>query len=301
MIYKKYSPEDWIQSLSSRLKKGGTRDGNCFLWNGAKNLKGYGCIRYGKKTLFTHRAAWLVHYGSLPEKLCLHTCDRPSCYEISHLWEGTANDNTQDMLSKGREHGPKNPKYGSEHPNALITENDAKNIASLLSKGLNCVEISKQLNISTNIIFDIKRRKTWNHVDFTIPKKKEYKKNCLICGTEFKTKAYNFMSSKYCTHKCYSKSLEKEKDFITCLGCGKGYLLKSIKNEKRKYCSIHCHKISNRGEKSPSSKLNNNNILEIRQLLKEGLSSCAAIARRFSVSSITIRNIRDGKKWKHLT
>ena len=50
-----------------------------------------------------HRAAWYLETGRWPTPLCLHKCDRTACVRFSHLFEGTHEVNTKDMLDKKRD------------------------------------------------------------------------------------------------------------------------------------------------------------------------------------------------------
>jgi hypothetical protein len=52
-----------------------------------------------------HRLAWIDAYGSIPAGLYVcHHCDRKLCVRPDHLFLGTAQDNSRDMIAKGR-HG----------------------------------------------------------------------------------------------------------------------------------------------------------------------------------------------------
>ena len=76
----------------------------CLVWMGARLPNGYGRVwRDGK--------AKLVHRVALEDKLerelgegmlACHTCDNPPCFEKEHLFEGTPQDNMDDMTEKGR-------------------------------------------------------------------------------------------------------------------------------------------------------------------------------------------------------
>lgn len=76
----------------------------CWPWTGSKNPKGYGLLgpQY-KPYRRAHRYVWFLANGEIPKGLLvLHTCDNPSCVNPDHLWLGTAQDNTTDMMQKGR-------------------------------------------------------------------------------------------------------------------------------------------------------------------------------------------------------
>lgn len=96
--------------LWSNVKK---QDGDsCWPWLGARIPRprtgepGYGCIKIGGKKgklIYTHRLAWEVTYGPIPDGLCvLHRCDNTQCARPSHLFLGTKDDNNKDMAAKGR-------------------------------------------------------------------------------------------------------------------------------------------------------------------------------------------------------
>ena len=77
----------------------------CLEWIKSTSTSGYGTIGVSGKTTYTHRLAWEVANGRLvPDGMrVLHHCDNPPCCEPTHLFLGTAADNTADMLAKGRQ------------------------------------------------------------------------------------------------------------------------------------------------------------------------------------------------------
>lgn len=99
--------------LTFRLDKSGG-DNSCWLWTGkSKHRFGYGFINNGGRVELTHRVAWTLANGEIPAGLqVLHSCDVPSCCNPAHLFIGTASDNVQDMVSKGRHGSIRMPNFG---------------------------------------------------------------------------------------------------------------------------------------------------------------------------------------------
>jgi hypothetical protein len=81
----------------------------CWLWIGTTHpIGGYGRIkkRIDKNKWVqyeAHRVSYELFKGIIPKYLMVcHKCDTPSCVNPNHLFLGTAKDNMQDMVSKGR-------------------------------------------------------------------------------------------------------------------------------------------------------------------------------------------------------
>lgn len=95
------------RSLADRLWSRCIRQENgCLEWTGGTNRAGYGQIgRPGvrQRKMATHRAAWEVTHGPIPEGMnVLHRCDNPPCCDPAHLFLGTLSDNSRDCYAKGR-------------------------------------------------------------------------------------------------------------------------------------------------------------------------------------------------------
>lgn len=111
----------------------------CWPWKAAKNQKGYGAFQVGtlaaSKVRPAHVVAWEISNGEpFPEgKLGCHTCDNPSCCNPAHVWPGTPKQNTQDMISKGRQYFPGVP--GQRNGNARFTDNDVRDIRKSIAEG----------------------------------------------------------------------------------------------------------------------------------------------------------------------
>ena len=93
---KRLTPEDFW----ARVKKGE----GCWEYNGYRTKRGYGRLKYEGKQWIAPRLAWTLIFGGIKDDLwVLHKCDHPPCVRPDHLFLGTANDNVQDMISKGRD------------------------------------------------------------------------------------------------------------------------------------------------------------------------------------------------------
>jgi hypothetical protein len=76
----------------------------CHEWKYSRDIEGYGRFSYNGKQVKAHRFALELKLGRpLDEDMfACHTCDNPPCVNPDHLFEGSAKDNVEDMLSKGR-------------------------------------------------------------------------------------------------------------------------------------------------------------------------------------------------------
>jgi hypothetical protein len=77
----------------------------CWLWR-SPDKRGYGTIwdNARKKNRRATQVSWEIHHGkSFPDGMdACHTCDNPPCVRPDHIFPGTAKDNAQDALRKGR-------------------------------------------------------------------------------------------------------------------------------------------------------------------------------------------------------
>jgi hypothetical protein len=105
----------------------------CWLWTAAVDKDGYGVFGLGSRSVRSHRFAYTQEYGEPAGSLIMHTCDTPSCCNPKHLIAGTAKQNMQDKLAKGRHASgtkgrPDLAAHGSSHGNSKLTEEQVRSI-----------------------------------------------------------------------------------------------------------------------------------------------------------------------------
>lgn len=79
-------------------------DHGCWEWNGQRSRFGYGHIKFKGRMRFTHRLAWELYRGLIPQGLMVRhlVCDNPPCCNPDHLALGTGDDNIRDKQRKLR-------------------------------------------------------------------------------------------------------------------------------------------------------------------------------------------------------
>lgn len=73
-------------------------DENTGCWFRALDRSVYSIVE-GKRA---HRLSYELFIGKITKEYICHKCDRPGCFNPDHLFQGTASDNIQDALDKGR-------------------------------------------------------------------------------------------------------------------------------------------------------------------------------------------------------
>lgn len=116
----------YCADTQDRLARRSRREGACLIWTGQRTTRDYGVTFVGGRRWSVHRLAWTLQNGEIPAGLfVLHRCDRPLCFEHSHLFLGTHTDNMRDCAAKGRYRLQKHPELSAvlsdarrEHRNA---------------------------------------------------------------------------------------------------------------------------------------------------------------------------------------
>src|SRR5258708_37957730 len=160
---RKNAPEDFWSKVDRRA------DDQCWEWQGGGySTSPYGHAQYNNKDWGAHRLAYFLTFGEIPQGMFVcHKCDNPPCCNPSHLFLGTALDNSQDCISKGRQKiVPPPVTLGEQSPHHILTEIQVREIKRLLALGVSQRKIAKLFGISQTNVGHINRGETWAHVSF---------------------------------------------------------------------------------------------------------------------------------------
>lgn len=129
----------------------------CWIWTKALSKNGYGRFFDGQVAEWAHRVAWQIFNGQIPDNYAVcHHCDNRTCVNPSHLFLGTALENKQDAVRKGRH------LVGEKVRNSKLTE---ENVRDILSKRINAKQFALLYKISERHVYHLWSRSTWRHVD----------------------------------------------------------------------------------------------------------------------------------------
>lgn len=150
-----------ISVLDERFWSKVNKTESCWLWTGAKAE--YGKFWLDGKTVSAHRLVYESIHGAVPDGMMVcHHCDNPLCVNPNHLFLGTASDNIEDMIQKGRQgytgqRGVKNPKV-KLHPYQV------REIRIKARQGQSSSRLAKQYGVNKSTINRIINGDLWSHV-----------------------------------------------------------------------------------------------------------------------------------------
>lgn len=150
--------ERWAsETLAERFWKLVDKSAECWLWKGSRYEAGYGRLTFRYENMQAHRVSYELAFGVAPgEMLVCHRCDNPPCVRPDHLFLGTAKDNTQDAIAKGR------MAIGSANPRAKLIETQ---VAAIRRQGGSVPALAVDYGVSERTIVGILEGETWRHVE----------------------------------------------------------------------------------------------------------------------------------------
>jgi len=125
---------------------------DCWVWLGVKDFHGYGKFSLKCKKIGSHRVSYeLSTKQKIPSgKVLMHTCDNPACVNPNHLVIGSYSENAIDMVRKNR---------------SRICALNESQVLQIKNSNLSVKELSKEYSVSTSCIRDIKKKRTWKHLE----------------------------------------------------------------------------------------------------------------------------------------
>jgi HNH endonuclease len=140
----------------------------CWLWNAYRSKAGYGSFWYQNTIMAASRFAFLTTGVPIPEgyQVC-HKCDNPPCVNPRHLFLGTAKDNHDDSMAKGRANTQLNPflMLGENNPASSLTKKKVRKIRRLYATGeFSQKGLAMRFHIAQPTVYKIVNGLRWKHV-----------------------------------------------------------------------------------------------------------------------------------------
>nr|WP_312374890.1 HNH endonuclease [Delftia acidovorans] len=137
----------------------------CIPFNGGRRKNGYGYLQFMGKQVLAHRLAYalneMLHPDALVGVVIRHRCDNPCCINVEHLEPGTAQDNTNDKVQRGRH------LKGEQVGNSKLSAQEIRDIRANYrpySKDANQYRLAQQYGVSQAEISHIVSKKRWQHL-----------------------------------------------------------------------------------------------------------------------------------------
>lgn len=165
------------ESFWDRLDKAG----DCWVWTGALYVNGYGAVRWGGKKVYTHRLAFELNSGPIPEGLFVcHRCDNPPCCNPAHLFLATPRENMVDRDAKGRHGWARRPDAiprGEQSLRSVLTLAQVEDARRSHAHGESVQSIATRLKRSYKTIHAALTGENWRHAGGPIRQPK-YRRRC---------------------------------------------------------------------------------------------------------------------------
>lgn len=153
--------KEFVRLVEGLLSKTKLTESGCVEWIAARDWNGYGSTYAFRRQWRAHRLFYMLWNGAIPKgAMILHRCDNPPCVNPAHLFVGSAKDNMQDCVKKGRALGPR----GAMNGGVKLTPEQVDEIRHTYcwrSQESNMRCLAKQFGVSVSQIHCIIREKQW--------------------------------------------------------------------------------------------------------------------------------------------
>lgn len=132
----------------------------CLEWPRSRTKQGYGKVYADGKHRRVHCVAYELTKGPIPSgiKVC-HTCDNPPCFRPSHLFLGSAKQNTQDCVRKGRMNSPRGEARKKKLKDYQVIE-----MRRLREEGWSQKALAERFSVKPGMVSRIVNRIYWTHI-----------------------------------------------------------------------------------------------------------------------------------------
>ena len=144
-----------MRDAKDRFEEKFVKSEGCWNWTAALGGKGYGHFWFKGRPRPASQVSHLLYIGPIPDGLSvLHRWDNRKCVNPEHLFLGTNQDNTADMVSKSRQ------AKGEALASAKLT---AKQARAIRSDPRSQRQIGREYGVSHTVVGQIKSGAIWRH------------------------------------------------------------------------------------------------------------------------------------------
>lgn len=142
-------------AFHAKIDKSGGDDA-CWPWTGFVMKNGYGQTAVGQEHVYAHRRAFELSNGAPAKSYVLHTCDNRGCCNPKHLYDGTQQQNMQDMNNRGRA-GDRRV-FGRRNGRAKLSDADVESIRAACEKGEKQKDVAARFKTTQTHVSRLVRR-----------------------------------------------------------------------------------------------------------------------------------------------
>ena len=285
--YRAAQYERAVERFWSRVDVG--EAGACWWWTGAKKAEGYGSVRFNGQSKPAHRLAWELHHRStMPDGLlACHACDQPACVNPHHIYPGTHQDNVSDAAERGRR---QNRSRGEDAGNSKLTDDDVLSIVARYNAGESGRAIAFDYDIGFSAVHRIMSGETWPHLTGilkgTTPDYRKRSRRTDLTEDEVIAVRNRYRNGE--DLDILAQELSLTVNSVRALVSGRTFA--DVPNP----VPLREGRIVNGG------KLNEADVLDIRQQAHTTGNSPTELADKYDISRGHISRIISGKAWSHV-